>query len=155
MVDLSDIREARRFLEGRIHRTPTTGSTCLGKRIGARVFLKLEIFQKTGSFKPRGVFNNMRHLTEAERDLGVISISAGNHAQALAYVATRMGVRSTIVMPARAVRSKVEATREYGGEVILTEGSLLETMQRVQEERHLTLVHLARATKRWRPGNSV
>ena len=125
LVGLTEIGAARHYLEGLIQRTPVTGSTYLGGLIGAELYFKLEMFQKTGSFKPRGVLNKMRSLSEDERRKGVISLSAGNHAQALAYVASMDGVESTIGMPAGAVRSKVEATRGYGGNVIQTEDDLL------------------------------
>ena len=141
LVSLQDIREARHVIGDRLHRTPVAPSTWLGARTGARVALKLELFQQTGSFKPRGVLNALDALTSDERARGVISISAGNHAQALAWGATAIGVAATIVMPAAAVRTKVDATRGYGGEVILTEGDLLATAQQVQRERNLTFVH--------------
>lgn len=141
MVELSQILSAAEYIRGRLHRTPVARSTFLGEQIGGRLLLKLEMFQKTGSFKPRGVLNNLRHLTQAEKRRGVISLSAGNHAQALAYAAAQEGIASTIVMPANAVESKVDATRTYGGEVIQTAGDLLETTLRIQAERDLTLVH--------------
>jgi threonine dehydratase len=87
------------------------------------------------------VLNALEALSPDERARGVISISAGNHAQALAWAATAIGVSATIVMPATAVRAKVEATRAFGGEVIQTEGDLLGTMQQVQQERGLAFVH--------------
>ncbi len=141
MIALEDIEAARRVIAGRLHRTPVMGSTYLGGLVGATLVFKLEMFQKTGSFKPRGVLNNMHHLTPEERGRGVISLSAGNHAQALAYAASASGITSTIVMPASAVQSKVDATKAYGGEVVLTDGDLMETMLSVQRERGLTLVH--------------
>ena len=109
--------------------------------MGVTLVFKLEIIQKTSSFKPRGVLNNMHHLTPEERERGVISLSVGNHAQALAYVASASGITSTIVMPASAVQSKVDATKAYGGEVVLTDGDVMETMLSGQRERGLTLVH--------------
>ena len=87
MIALEDIQAAQRVIAGRLHRTPAVGSTYLGGLVGATLVFKLEMFQKTGSFKPRGVLNNMHHLTPEERERGVISLSAGNHAQALAYAA--------------------------------------------------------------------
>ncbi|MCI0440604.1 MAG: pyridoxal-phosphate dependent enzyme, partial [Chloroflexi bacterium] len=141
MIELKDIYAAREVIEGTLHRTPVMRSTYLGGQIGATLYFKLEMFQKTGSFKPRGVLNKMRSLTAEEKRRGVISLSAGNHAQALAYAASAIGIPSVIVMPSNAVRSKVEATRGYGGEVVLTDGDLLETTLRIQKERGLTLVH--------------
>src|SRR5688500_19119979 len=89
-------------------------SAWLGAQSGARVTLKLELFQRTGSFKPRGVLNALATLTPAEKSRGVISVSAGNHAQAVAWGASAIGVASTIVMPATAVRSTVDATPSAG-----------------------------------------
>ena len=141
MIALEDIEAAQRVIAGRLHRTPVMGSTYLGGLVDATLVFKLEMFQKTGSFKPRGVLNNMHYLTPEERERGVISLSAGNHAQALAYAASASRIASTIVMPASAVQSKVAATRAYGGEVVLTDGDLMDTMLSIQRERGLTLVH--------------
>ena len=103
--------------------------------------LKLELFQKTGSFKPRGVLNRLHHMSIEEKSKGIITLSAGNHAQAVAWAAQQEGIPATVIMPAHAVQAKVDATRGYGGEVIQTDGNLLEVCQHVQEERGLTLVH--------------
>lgn len=141
LVQRSDLLAARERIAGRVHRTPVAGSSYLGERTGTRLFLKLETFQKTGSFKVRGVLNRLLQLTPEARRKGVVTLSAGNHAQALAWAAAAAGIPSTVVMPAGAVRSKVEATRAYGGEVVLTEGDLLDTCLSIQRERDLTLVH--------------
>ena len=141
LIGRDDILAAREVIMGQVHRTPVMGSSYLGRRVNVRLCFKLELFQKTGSFKPRGVLNKLHHLSPQDRQKGVITLSAGNHAQALAWAATQSGIPSTVVMPAASVRSKVEATRSYGGEVVLTEGDLLETCLRVQKERGLTLVH--------------
>ena len=141
MVELRDIVAAQQVIDGLLHQTPVAGSTYLGKQLGVNLFFKLEMFQKTGSFKPRGVLNKMHHLSPLEKQKGVVSLSAGNHAQALAYAAALSGIPSTVVMPSTAVKSKVEATKGYGGEVVLTDGDLLETALSIQKERDLTLVH--------------
>ena len=141
LVSLPELRAARNVIGNRLVRTPLVPSAALSAQTGARVSLKLELFQHTGSFKPRGVLNALESLPPDERARGVVSISAGNHAQALAWAATAIGVASTIVMPATAVRAKVDATRAFGGEVIQTEGDLLSTMQEIQKERRLTFVH--------------
>lgn len=107
MVDISQIREAQAALDGRIHRTPVCSSGTLGQRTGTRFVLKAECLQKTGSFKVRGVLNKLRQLSAEERARGVIGISAGNHAQALAWGATQEGIESTVVMPSRADRKSV------------------------------------------------
>ena len=141
LVNLEQIKAAQGVISGRLHRTQMARSEYLSEQLGVDLHLKLEMFQKTGSFKPRGVLNKLNDLSPEEKQRGVISVSSGNHAQALAYAASSSGVRSTIVMPAGAVASKVEATKGYGGEVVLTDGDLLETVRSVQEERGLTMVH--------------
>ena len=141
VVDLDQIRDAQKAIAGRLHRTPMTRSSYLSDQLAVDLHLKLEMFQKTGSFKVRGVLNKLRHLSPQEQGRGVVSVSSGNHAAALAYTASLSGVPSTIVMPAGAVESKVDATRGYGGEVVLTDGDLLDTVRSVQQERGLTMVH--------------
>ena len=141
LVSLGDIRGAADVIAPNVHRTPVTSSAYLGGLVGVNLHLKLEMFQKTGSFKPRGVLNKMASLSDEEKGRGVVSLSAGNHAQALAYAATMAGAPSVIVMPEGAVRAKVEATRGYGGEVVLTDQDLLKTALEIQRERGTTLVH--------------
>ena len=141
LVDLNDILEAQAVLAGRVHRTPIIGSTYLGKQAGVRLYFKLELFQKTGSFKPRGVLNTLHHLRPADKQKGVITLSAGNHAQALAWATSQSGIRYTVVMPAAAQQSKIEAAQGYGAEVVLAEGDLLEACLAIQQRRDLTLVH--------------
>jgi threonine dehydratase len=141
LVELRDVRKARERIGDRVHRTPTFSSASLGQIAGVRLHLKAELFQKTGSFKPRGVFNKLLALSQEERSRGVVSLSAGNHAAALAYGATSVGTRATIVMPTKAVASKVDATRAFGGEVLLTDRDLLEACLEIQAARNLVLVH--------------
>lgn len=141
IVPYQEVLAAQEVISGKVHRTPIVRSAYLGKLTHTKLYLKLELFQKTGSFKPRGVLNKLHHLGSEYRKKGVISISAGNHAQALAWVATQLGIPSTIVMPSGSLRSKIEATQGYGGEVILTEDNLLETCLEIQKERDLTLIH--------------
>jgi threonine dehydratase len=105
----------------RLHRTPTFGCATLAERIGARrAFLKAELFQRTGSFKPRGVLNRLAALTAEERARGVVTWSAGNHAQAVAYAAAREGIDSLVLMWRTANPTKVAATRGYGATVDTT-----------------------------------
>ena len=141
LVTSADILAAREVIGNRLHRTPVVTSSSIGKALGIQLYLKLELFQKTGSFKPRGVLNKLHHLPPDEKQRGVISLSAGNHAQALAWAATQEGIASTLFMPANSVPSKIEATRNYGGTVILTAGNLLEDCLTMQREQNLTLVH--------------
>jgi threonine ammonia-lyase medium form len=119
MVTLDDIRQAHTRIAARIHRTAVIGSHTLAERAGVASFeLKCESFQKTGSFKVRGALNRLSQLSDAERARGVVTVSAGNHAQALAWAARESRVRCTVVMPEAASRSKVDASRGYGAEVL-------------------------------------
>jgi len=142
-VTLADILGARARIADRVHRTPTFASQALSKRLGVPAFVKVESLQKTGSFKPRGATNAVRQLGADERARGVVTFSAGNHAQALAYAAAAEGVRCTVVMPATAVASKVEACRAYGAEVVL-QGTPHEAMahfETLQRGRNLVPIH--------------
>jgi threonine dehydratase len=141
LVSLDRIVAARQVIRGRLHYTPTVTSTYLSGQVGAPIHLKLELFQKTGSFKPRGVLNRLANLADAERQRGLITLSAGNHAQAVAWAAREYGVKATVVMPMRATQAKVDATRGYGGDVLQTDADLLATALELQRERNLTLVH--------------
>jgi len=141
-VTLEDVTSARQVLADRIHRTPLIGSTEISRRVGAPVFFKLENMQKTGSFKVRGVLNKIAALGPEERARGLLAASAGNHAQALAWAATAEGVASTVVMPADAPQTKVQATQQYGATVVM-EPDRMKLFSRADElarERGLTFV---------------
>lgn len=144
-ISVDDVRDAARVIDGQILRTPCAPSKVLSKLTGAEVWLKFENFQFTASFKERGALNKLARLTSAERAAGVAAMSAGNHAQAVAYHATRLGIRSVIVMPVNTPFTKVRNTRDLGGEVILhgaTLGDAFDYMQReLVEARGMTLVH--------------
>ncbi len=116
-VGLADAQRARAAIAGHILRTPLVSSHSLGERIGAEAFLKLENLQRTGSFKVRGAVNAMSRLSPEARRAGVVTMSAGNAAQAIAYAGRAQGVHVTVVMPEGAPRTKIEATRGYGGEI--------------------------------------
>jgi threonine dehydratase len=144
MVTLQDIHDARAILGSRLHRTPVLTATTLGAMAGVELLVKAELLQRTGSFKPRGVLTKLASLTPEERARGVIGISAGNHAQALAYGAAREGIACTVVMPATAVASKVAATRGYGAEVVLHGATTIEAFaeyDRLRTTRRLVAVH--------------
>jgi threonine dehydratase len=117
VISIDDVERAARTIAGRVHRTGFSRSTTLSERLGAEAFLKEELFQRTGSFKVRGALNRIAELTDAERARGVISISAGNHAQALAWAAREAGLDALVVMWQGADESKVAATRGYGAAV--------------------------------------
>ncbi|MEJ2216040.1 MAG: threonine/serine dehydratase [Gemmatimonadota bacterium] len=119
LIGLSDIRAAANRLAGRVHRTPLLTSRSLGERVGATAGLKAECLQKTGSFKARGALNRVRSLDADARRRGLVTVSAGNHAQALAWAAAADGVPCTVVMPENASPAKIEASRAYGAEVVL------------------------------------
>lgn len=143
-VTLDDIRAAARVLDGHIARTPCAHSRVLSKITGAEVWLKFENFQFTASFKERGALNKLMHLTPAEKAAGVCAMSAGNHAQAVAHHATRLGIKSTIVMPKNTPFTKVRNTRELGAEVMLHGATLAESQEWLIENllpKGLTLVH--------------
>lgn len=140
---LDRLEAARSRIEPSIHRTPLVHSTTLSGRVGAPVHLKCENLQKTGAFKVRGALNRLLTLTDGERARGVSTISAGNHAQAVAWAASASGVSSLVVMPERASPTKVRASRGYGAEVVL-HGDAAAAFVRVRElseERGLTFVH--------------
>ena len=115
----SEISAAKRRISKFIHHTPLLSSNALSQRIGNEVWLKAENFQKTGSFKPRGVFNKILQLKENERKNGVITASAGNNGQAVAYAAAHENMPGYVVMPKNANQSKVAAVRDYGARAIL------------------------------------
>ena len=141
LVSKEQLAVAQRVIAGKVHRTSLLSSEQLNRQFGIRLFFKPELFQKTGAFKVRGVLNKLHHMPAAEREKGVVTISAGNHAQALAWASAQYGIDATVVMPATAVESKVRATQGYGGTVILTEDDLMDTCLTIQKERDLTLVH--------------
>ena len=119
MIGIGDILKARQRITGRVARTPLVSSATLSARLGAKVFLKLELFQKTGSFKVRGAFNKVLSIPEAQRGRGLVAVSGGNHAQAVAYVGRQLGLPAVILMPQATPRNYIEATRGYGAEVVL------------------------------------
>jgi len=124
-----------------IHKTPIVSSSSLNKIYNSNIFFKLELFQKTGSFKTRGAINKLLKLSDLERDKGVITISAGNHAQAISWACSQFNIKSKIVMPFDASPSKVEATKSYGGEVILTKNNMMDECNDIKEKEGLTFVH--------------
>jgi threonine dehydratase len=144
MVTRADVSAAAATIAGRVHRTPTFSSATLERELGIPVYLKAELFQRTGSFKPRGVLNKLASLAPDEKGRGVIGISAGNHAQALAYAAALERVDALVVMWQGASAQKLEATRGYGASVDLdaTDPSgAFDRLGQLIEESGRTLVH--------------
>jgi threonine dehydratase len=143
-LSLDDVQAARDAIAGRLHHTPTFTSRTLSDLTGARVQLKAELFQRTGSFKPRGVLTNLAALSSDEKARGVIGISAGNHAAALAYGAALEDISALVVMWQGASAQKIEATRGYGAEVDLAATGPGEAFDRLAEltaDSGRTLVH--------------
>ncbi|GAB3187393.1 threonine ammonia-lyase [Hydrogenophaga aquatica] len=144
MITLHDIEQAALRLQGQVLRTPCVESRTLSQITGAQVFLKFENLQYTASFKERGACNKLRQLTPEERARGVVAMSAGNHAQGVAYHAQRLGLRAVIVMPRFTPGVKVERTQGFGAEVLLVGDTLEEARAHAYElaERDgLTFVH--------------
>jgi threonine dehydratase len=143
-VTIADIEAARRVIEGAVLRTPMLPAPKLSALTGAEVYVKYENLQVTNSFKDRGALVKLASLTDAERKRGVTTMSAGNHAQAVAYHASRLGIPATIVMPVTTPFVKVASTRSHGAEVVLHGESVTEAQARceqIQAERGLVLVH--------------
>jgi threonine dehydratase len=144
MLTLTDILAARERIGTAVYRTPCTRSEMLSRMTGQSVFLKLENLQMTGSFKERGALNKIAMLTPEQAKRGVVAASAGNHAQGVAYHATRRGIRSVIVMPLTTPLVKVTATRGFGAEVVLHGGNYDEACieaTRLCEAQGMTFIH--------------
>jgi threonine dehydratase len=144
LLSLDDVHRARERIGGRLHRTPMLSSRTLSEQTGLDVRFKAELLQRTGSFKPRGVLNKLATLTEEEKARGVISISAGNHAQALAYASGLEGIDALVVMWQTASPMKISAARGYGA-TIDTEApdipAAFERLEELVETTGRTLVH--------------
>ena len=144
IISLDDVYRARQRIGDRLHRTPMLSSATLSKQVGADVQFKAELLQRTGAFKPRGVLNKLATLTDEEKKRGVISISAGNHAQALAYASAVEGLDALVVMWQTASPMKINAARGYGA-TIDTEAadipSAFERLEELIESTGRTLVH--------------
>ena len=143
-LNIGDIRAARKIIEGSVLRTPMLPAPRLSALTGAEVFVKYENLQVTNSFKDRGALVKLSSLDEGQRKRGVIAMSAGNHAQSVAYHAARLGIPAIIVMPVTTPFVKVAATKSHGADVVLHGETVSESQSRceeIQSERGLTLVH--------------
>ena len=144
MLTLQDIRDAATRLRGQVANTPFVESRTLSEVTGARVYLKFENLQFTASFKERGACNRLAQLSAEQRARGVVAMSAGNHAQGVAYHAQRLGLRAVIVMPRFTPGVKVERTRGFGAEVVLHGDTLDEARAHAHalgEQQQLVFVH--------------
>lgn len=142
-ITLSDIKTAQERISGHIHYTPINSSVKLSEQFGVDLHFKCENFQKTGSFKVRGVLNKLQELTKEEHQNGLVSISAGNHAQAMAWAAAKSGIGCTIVMPETASKTKIKATQDYGADVLLPGdvNAAFAKMLEIESEEGKTLIH--------------
>ena len=144
LISIDDIRRAAARLDGVAHRTPVFTSKTLDERTGARVFLKAENLQRVGAFKFRGAYNKLASLDPAERAHGVVAVSSGNHAQAVALAAALHGTRATILMPTDAPKAKLAAAHGYGAEVVgfdRTADDREELLAGLAEERGVPTIH--------------
>ena len=142
-ISLSDVERARHVTAPHLHRTPVLTSRTLSERIGATVLLKAESFQRTGSFKPRGALFAVASLSPEQRAKGIVTMSAGNAAAAIAFAASAQGVKVTVAMPRSAPQMKVDATRGYGAEVRFAEDmtGLRELVAKIQDETGAYFLH--------------
>lgn len=133
-MKINDIRSAAVRIAPYVKRTPLEFSNSLSRRLGVETFVKFELFQKTGAFKARGGFNKLLSLTDAERSRGVVAVSGGNHAQAVAYASSVLGIRAVILMPANTPKIYVDATRGYGAIVDL-QPTIAQAFAKIDEYR--------------------
>jgi threonine dehydratase len=143
-VTIADIRDAAAAIAGAVAQTPTVAAPVLSELVGAEIYLKLETLHRTGSFKERGALNKLLTLSPEQRRAGVVAMSAGNHAQGVAYHAQRLAVPATIVMPEGTPFIKIDHTEAFGATVMLKGDSLAaarEAAQAVARERGLRFVH--------------
>jgi threonine dehydratase len=141
LVTLDEIESAYRRVGDRAHHTPTISARTIGAELGLEMWLKAELFQRTGSFKIRGVLNTLLLLSPEELANGVVTMSAGNHAAALAAGSAIIGTTASIVMPATANEFKVAATRRYGGSPVLTDRPLHDVMMEIADTEKRFIVH--------------
>jgi threonine dehydratase len=144
VISLDDVYRARESIGDRLHRTPLLSSATLSDQVGADVRFKAELFQRTGAFKPRGVLNKLGTLTDEEKGRGVISISAGNHAQALAYASAVEGIDALVVMWQTASPMKIAAARGYGATIDTEAADIpaaFDRLEELMESTGRTLVH--------------
>ena len=142
MINLTDIKNAQQKNASYLRKTPIIPAESLGDVLDVNLFFKAEVFQHTGSFKPRGSFNKISSLSEADRSKGVITASSGNHAQGCAYAARTYGIPATVVMHKDTSPLKIAKTKKYGAEVILiSDTNPFPTTLELARERSMTFIH--------------
>lgn len=141
-MDIDDIRVAAERIRPYVKRTPLEYSQSLSERLGTNIYVKYELFQKTGAFKARGAFNKLLSMTEEERSRGVVAVSGGNHAQAVACASSVLGVDAVLVMPESTPANYVEATRGYGATVDL-QPTIADSFRKIEEyqDKGLVFIH--------------
>jgi threonine dehydratase len=143
-VTIKDVEAAAQAIDGHVVKTPMVFGHAISELVGAEVFIKLENQQVTSSFKDRGALVKLSSLSDAERARGVVAMSAGNHAQSVAFHANRLAIPATIVMPEGTPYTKIERTQKHGAEVVLAGHTLVDAQAKVEQlmiERGLTQVH--------------
>ncbi|HSL69954.1 MAG TPA: threonine/serine dehydratase, partial [Longimicrobiales bacterium] len=144
MIALTDIRSAQERIAQGIVRTPCVPALAFADRTSARLHLKLENLQRTGSFKDRGALNRLIDLSAEEKKRGVVTASAGNHAQAVAYHCHRLGIQATVVMPEETPLIKISNTRRHGARIVLHGSNLADSMveaRRIEADERVPLIH--------------
>lgn len=143
MLDFAMVLAAQERIKGRVHRTPLFSSRILSERAGAMLNLKCECFQKTGSFKARGALNKVLTLSDEERASGLITVSAGNHAGAVAWAASQVGAPCVVVMPTDAPTSKIDAVESYGAEIVThpDRDTLFDKLAEERDARGMVFIH--------------
>lgn len=143
MLNFAMVSAAQERIKGRVHRTPLFSSRILSERTGSMLSLKCECFQKTGSFKARGALNKVLTLSDQERASGLITVSAGNHAGAVAWAARQVGAPCVVIMPTDAPRSKIDAVKGYGAEVVThpDRNTLFDKLAEERDARGMVFVH--------------
>lgn len=143
-MSLQGIIDAYENIKGIANQTPVMSSRTLNSMLKANLYFKCENFQRGGSFKFRGAYNAISSLTGKEKRQGVITHSSGNHAQAVALVASILGIHATIIMPKGAPKNKINATRDYGAKIVFCDNTLksrIQTVEKLIKEQNLNLIH--------------
>jgi len=137
---LKEILKAKKTIKGKINRTPLVLAKNISRKIKCGVYFKPEVFQKTSSFKIRGILNRIQHLTLNEKRDGLITISAGSHALSLSFVSSALNIPLTVVMPKNIPSNKVNLIKSYGSEIVLTDNPISEC-RKIQKKNNLTMIH--------------
>jgi len=140
MKILKDILKAREIIKDKINKTPLISVKDIGNEIGSDIYFKSEVFQKTGSFKIRGVLNRLYYLTPSEKKRGIIALSVGSHALSLSFAASQLNIPLTVVMPKTVPQNKIKLIKSYGAKVVLA-NRFFSRCQEIQNEHKLTMIH--------------